>query len=92
MHTPTPWWNESGVLHALIPGRPGAASHPATCELDEDADFIEIAVNSHAKLLEALEGLVEFSHDWHEADGSPILGLEAANLAARDTIVEAKGD
>lgn len=39
--TPGPWWNESGVIHAPIPGRTdGAAVHPASCEQEEDADFI----------------------------------------------------
>jgi hypothetical protein len=50
-------------------------------ELAKDVELLREA-------LEALGALAEYSHDWHEPDGSPILGLEDANRKARAAITK----
>ena len=57
-HTLLPWRNESGILHADYPN-PTDTVHPARCENEADAEFVERAVNNHYKLLTALEAIFE---------------------------------
>ncbi len=57
-HTPIPWRNESGILHAKYPN-PTDTVHPARCKNEADAEFVERAVNNHYQLLTALEAIFE---------------------------------
>ncbi len=96
-HTPGPWrsqWSETlGITGYDILG-PDDVAIAGICDMVGSPLPLEAnakLIASAPSLLEALEELTEYSHDWHEADGSPILGLEAANRMARDAIKKAKG-
>ena len=60
-HTPLPWWNESGILHAT--NSIGGTMHPARCENEADAKLIERAVNSYEAMLGALEQALTYLPD-----------------------------
>ncbi len=65
-HTPTPWWNESGVIHAKGPNwteESHSCVHVARVDEEDedsqDAEFIVRAANAHDSLVEALEAVTE---------------------------------
>lgn len=60
----------------------GYRTHAAEVYTEEDADFIVLAVNSHAKLVEALEAVMKQYLAYHEGNCKAIdLGYEALALA-----------
>ena len=90
-HTPLPWRNESGILHAKYPN-PTDTVHPARCENEVDAEFVERAVNNYYQFLAALERLSRAVVTAVSAEPHIFLGKEIddAQYQARATIEEAR--
>lgn len=97
-HTPTPWAVEQAPntvadFHDIY-GKSGSFD-VLTCQAtsEEDAAFIEIAVNSHDELLAALKALVQANDDVQTAlcDGPDVPGFDPAALpSAQHRVTEAE--
>lgn len=91
-----PWWNESGVIHAPIPNRPGAAWHPMATTINplatggayEDA-IAAVEFAAHARedipyLLDHISWLESEVAHWMDATG------DADQLRAESAAKEAR--
>lgn len=60
--TPPPWWNESGTLHAKASTwtkEVHACCHPASCEEEADAEFVELARTALPLLAKILRAIID---------------------------------
>ena len=76
-HTLLPWRNESGILHAKYPN-PTDTVHPARCDNEADAEFVELAVNNFYPMKAALKALDTEYTRYLELLEQTLLGLDAA--------------